>query len=131
MKYIIISLLVINVFALQAQTQGEMNAEALESLNQTELELADVYRSILNEYQDDKEFIVNIENTQRIWLELRDAQLKMRYPKKEAGHYGSIHPVCLAHYKKELTRSRINSLGIWIEGIEEGNVCFGSVKLKN
>jgi len=52
----------------------------------------------------------------------------MKYP--EGKTYGSIQPVCRANYLEELTRTRIKTLQVWITGIEEGDLCSGSVRMK-
>jgi hypothetical protein len=39
--------------------------------------------------------------------------------------------MCLSNYKKELTDERIRKLKIWLIGIDEGDACSGSVKIKN
>ena len=37
--------------------------------------------------------------------------------------------MCEASYLDELTKSRIKTLKVWLDGIEEGDVCSGSVKI--
>ena len=37
--------------------------------------------------------------------------------------------MCEAIYLNELTKSRIETLKTWLEGIEEGDICSGSVKI--
>jgi hypothetical protein len=54
----------------------------------------------------------------------------MKYPDREPGYYGSIQPVCEMSYLTELTQDRIKTLNVWIEGVEEGNLCGGTVKVK-
>jgi hypothetical protein len=50
---------------------------------------------------------------------------------REEGYYGSVHPMCVAMYLTQLTEERIKILRIWLDGIEEGDVCCGSVKSKD
>jgi uncharacterized protein YecT (DUF1311 family) len=76
-------------------------------------------------------FIKNLKSSQRIWITFRDAELKMKYPEREPGWYGSIHPMCVSSYLAELTNERIKTLKEWIEGIEEGESCGGSIRLKH
>jgi hypothetical protein len=33
-------------------------------------------------------------------------------------------------YLTELTQDRIKALQVWIDGVEEGNICAGTVKIK-
>jgi len=54
----------------------------------------------------------------------------MKFPDREPGFYGSVLPMCEAMYLAELTQDRIKALNVWIEGVEEGNVCAGTVKVK-
>jgi hypothetical protein len=54
----------------------------------------------------------------------------MKYPDRAPGYYGSIQPVCFYNYLEELTKKRDQDLRIWLTGIEEGDTCSGSVKMK-
>lgn len=38
--------------------------------------------------------------------------------------------MCVSMYLEKLTRERIKTLKEWINGVEEGDVCIGSVKMK-
>jgi hypothetical protein len=38
--------------------------------------------------------------------------------------------MCHALYKAELTQARTRELKVWLDGIEEGDVCAGSVKTR-
>lgn len=113
-----------------AQTQGEMNQDAASELKAADNELNAIYQQILEDYADDEAFIANLKEAQRCWIAFRDAQMKMKYPDREPGYYGSIQPMCEAMYLTELTQDRIKTLNMWIEGAEEGNMCAGTVKTK-
>lgn len=131
MRIILIFLLCLISFAGQSQTQAEMNQEARLSYRKTDKELNDLYQRILVEYQADTIFIRNLKVSQRIWITFRDAELKVKYPEREPGYYGSIHPVCIANYLEQLTRERIKTLEIWVGGPEEGDACSGSVRTQD
>src|SRR4030095_2568732 len=92
-------------------------------------ELNFIYRKILYEYSADTQFIKNLKASERIWIQFRDAELNMMYPEDQV--YGSVLPMCRAMYLEALTRSRIDTLKLWLEGIEEGDVCSGSVRMKH
>ena len=112
------------------QTQGEMNAEMQKSYNNSDEELNAVYQAIIREYKNDTIFLKALRFSQRNWIKFRDSELKMKYPKRETeGYYGNVYPMCEAIYLNELTKSRIKTLKTWLEGIEEGDVCSGSVKI--
>jgi hypothetical protein len=113
-----------------AQTQGEMNQDAAGEFKAADKELNAIYKQILEDYADDDVFLANLKEAQRCWIDFRDAQLKMKYPDREPGYYGSIQPVCEMTYLTELTQDRIKTLNVWIEGVEEGNLCGGTVKVK-
>jgi len=112
------------------QSQGEMNESASKAYQKADKELNTVYKRILTEYGQDTVFIKNFKLAQRLWVQLRDAEMKARYP-DNANSYGSIFPVCWYGYLTELTEDRIKKLKVWITGIEEGDVCTGSVKIKS
>jgi uncharacterized protein YecT (DUF1311 family) len=133
MKNTVTILAIFTLFAAslaQAQTQGEMNAEAAAEFNGVDEQLNSIYQQILSDYADDEVFIASLKEAQRSWLVFRDAQLKMRYPDREPGYYGSILPLCEMTYLTELTQDRIKALQVWIDGIQEGDMCAGTVKVK-
>ena len=116
-------------FCSYSQTQAEMNKEAYAEFNKADNELNEVYQKILAEYKTDTLFVENLKASQRIWIKFRDAELKMKFPDYPDKIYGSIHPTCRAFYLMELTEKRTESLKIWLNGTEEGDVCNGSVKI--
>ena len=112
------------------QTQLEMNQEEQSKDLKADKEINLVYNQILKEYKSDTEFIKNFKTAQRIWVQFRDAEMKSKYPDREQGYYGSIHPLCWTVYLRDLTEERTNKLRVWLTGIEEGDACSGSVKMK-
>lgn len=122
---LIILTISINCFA---QTQTEMNQQAYDKFNKSDKKLKGIYQTILSEYRRDTIFIQNLKKSQRIWIQFRDAEMEMKYPKYPDKTYGSIQPTCRAFYLKDLTDKRIETLKSWISETEEGDVCNGSVK---
>jgi len=114
-----------------AQSQGEMNEEEAKNYQKADKELNTVYQRIIKEYKDDTAFIRNLKNAQRIWVQFRDAEMKAKYPDRKDTYYGSVQPVCWYLYKTDLTEERTKKLKVWLTGIEEGDVCSGSVKPKD
>ena len=112
------------------QTQVEMNQNANTGFQKADKELNVVYQSILKSYKSDTEFVKNLKISQRIWVQLRDAEMKTKYPDRENGYYGSVQPMCWSIYMEDLTEERTKKLKVWLTGIEEGDVCSGSVKMK-
>lgn len=113
-----------------AQTQAEMDRQAYADFHKVDDSLNATYQQILTAYKKDTLFIKNLKKAQRLWVKFRDAELAMKYPGYPPPHYGSIQPVCRASYLQKLTERRLKTLKIWVEGIEEGNMCSGSVKRK-
>ena len=107
-----------------------MNTQAFNNYKKADTKLNQVYSQILKEYKSDVVFITNLKNSQRLWIQFRDAEMKAKYPQREDGYYGSIFPLCWNLYLKELTEERIKKLNIWLVGISEGDACNGSVKMK-
>jgi uncharacterized protein YecT (DUF1311 family) len=110
------------------QTQFEMNKESGDSFAKADKELNVIYKKILLEYKSDTAFIKNLKASQRIWITFRDAELKMKFPDREPGWYGSIQPMCESGYLEKLTRARIKTLTEWLQGVAEGEGCGGSIK---
>ncbi|MBJ7391349.1 MAG: DUF1311 domain-containing protein [Chthoniobacterales bacterium] len=133
MKTTIMTLAIFTLFAAplaQAQTQSDMNAEAAAEFNGVDEQLKSMYQEILSDYAEDEVFIASLKEAQRCWIAFRDAQLKMKYPNREPGYYGSILPSCEMTYLTELTQDRIKALQAWIDGVQEGDMCAGTVKVK-
>jgi len=114
-----------------SQTQADLNQTADEAYVKADKDLNNVYQLILKNYSSDTVFIKNLKSSQRIWIAFRDAELKMKYPEREAGYYGSIQPMCVSNFLEQLTRQRISTLQVWLDGTEEGDPCSGSVKVKD
>ena len=131
MKYMLSLVFFFFCFAGFSQTQAELNMMQYESYKKTDKKLNEVYQAILKEYKSDTEFIKNLRASQRIWITFRDAEVKVKYPDREAGYYGSIHPLCVSLYLEELTLDRVSTLTQWIKGAEEGDGCSGSIKVNN
>jgi uncharacterized protein YecT (DUF1311 family) len=130
MKKLLLLFLMLTSAIAYSQTQAEMNKEMMDSFEKTDKDLNDVYKKILIEYKSDTIFIKNLKASQRIWISFRDAELKMKYPERAPGWYGTIQPVCKYNYLEELTKERIKTLKAWIDGTEEGDGCAGSIKFK-
>jgi uncharacterized protein YecT (DUF1311 family) len=127
-KSFILLLLIFSKYMSFGQTQAEINTKAYEQYKIADGKLNVVYHKVINEYKTQATFIKNFKNAQRLWVQLRDAELKAKYP--EYGIYGSVEPMCVARFLEQLTNERIKYLNIWLDGIEEGDYCTGSVKMK-
>jgi uncharacterized protein YecT (DUF1311 family) len=128
MKYILSLVFCFFCFFGFSQTQAELNTMQYDSYKKTDKKLNEVYQAILKAYKSDPEFIKNLRTSQRIWITFRDAEVKVKYPDREDGYYGSIHPLCVSLYLEELTLDRISTLNLWLKGSEEGDACSGSIK---
>ena len=110
-----------------AQTQEKLNSSAKVDYAKADAELNAVYRRILQDYKNDTIFIRNTKDAQRQWLKFRDAQLKMKYSSCDNA---SVLPMCWFYYLKELTQVRTKELSLWLEGVEEGDTCSGTIRIK-
>ena len=112
-----------------AQTQIEMNMEAYENYKKSDDELNKVYKKILKKYKDDQVFLDKLKLAQRAWIKFRDAHVESIYPEEDKQlHYGSVLPLCYNLQLQALTEERTAQLKVWLDGIEDGDVCTGSVK---
>lgn len=131
MKKLLILIILASSYNCFSQTQAEMNKEAYADFQKSNNQLNEIYQTILSEYESDSIFVNNLKKSQRIWIQFRDSEMELKYPNYNDDFYGSIHPTCRAVYLQELTDSRIETLKKWVCGTEEGDVCSGSVKIKN
>lgn len=113
-----------------AQSQMELNQNADKDFKKADKELNQVYQQILKEYSQQTDFIKSLKASQKIWVQFRDAEMLVKYPKNQQPNYGSVLPMCWSMYKEQLARDRIKTLRVWLDGIEEGDVCTGTVKIR-
>jgi len=113
----------------KAYTQQEMNSCAGLDYESADSELNRVYNEIKRVYSDEPEFLEKMKSSQLAWIKLRDADLEMYFPKeKKRFEYGSVFPMCASGIKTRITIQRIEFLKQWLKGVEEGDVCSGSVR---
>jgi uncharacterized protein YecT (DUF1311 family) len=110
------------------QTQAEINRSAQQEFIKADKQLNDVYQKILQLYKSDTAFVKNLKASQRLWVQFREAEVKMKYPDREPGFYGSIAPTCWSAYRTELTQERIETLKQWVKGVKEADDCSGSIR---
>lgn len=115
-----------------AQTQSEMNREACDENKKVDAELNKLYQQVVREYKADALFVQKMRNAQRAWVMYRDAYLESLYPSGTPhSAYGSVYPMCRCSVLADLTKRRVEELRRWVDGVEEGDVCSGSVKIRN
>ena len=138
MNKISVHLLVLSVALLfvvwnsSAQTQADMNEAACAKYSKSDAEMNAVYRQVLNKYKSETVFIAKFKAAQRAWIAFRDAHLESLYPEpNKLQAYGSVNPVCRCGVLTELTAERTKQLKQWLNGAEEGDVCSGSVRMRN
>ena len=130
MKKVLFTLLIslVSFSIANAQTQMEMNEVAFKSYKKTDVELGRVYQKILLKYAKNIEFISALRSSERLWIQFRDAEVKMMYPAAASrNEYGSMYPLCLYSYLESLTRSRITQLSLWLKVPADGEGCGGSI----
>ena len=113
-----------------AMTQGEMNYCAAKTYKEADTKLNNVYKAILEAYKSDTAFIHNLRTSEQLWIKLRDAELNVKFPEGSGHEYGSVQPMCMSMYLTDLTNDRSKYLQIWLDGIDEGDACAGSVRRK-
>lgn len=116
-----------------ALTQDDINQCAEQDNLASEGELQQLYRKIQLAYRDDPGFLQRLEASQQAWVQYRLAQLALRYPViSDADSLGdtadNTFPTCLNSYEAQLNRARIQALQPWLNGVEEGDLCCGSIR---
>lgn len=114
-------------FNTNAQTQQEMNIAAQKEYKVAENEINKIYKEIVEKYKSDTLFIKNLKASERIWIQFRDAEVKMKFPSNEPFvEYGSMYPLCYYGYMELLTRERIKKLSEWLSKSNQEDGCMGS-----
>ena len=112
-----------------AQTQMQLNKEACDEYKKADHEMNGAYQTILREYREERSFVAALRKAQLAWIRYRDTHVESIYP-GAASQYGSVNLMCRCTQLATITRERTKILNQWIEGVEEGDVCAGSVKIK-
>jgi len=102
-----------------SQTQSEINENANEAYKKADKELNVVYQKILEKNKSDSVFIKNLKASQRIWITFRNAEVKVRFPEREPGYYGSMLPMCISTFLEKFTKERITALKKYLDEIQE------------
>lgn len=113
-------------FNVLAQSQVELNQSACNELKQADNQLNLVYQQVLKAHQNDKVFINHFKDAQRKWVAFRDASASSMYIPEYSQNYGSAMSMCQCYFLEKLTSERIKQLNVWIDGVQEGDVCAGS-----
>ncbi|MGA6537566.1 lysozyme inhibitor LprI family protein [Stenotrophomonas sp. NPDC101269] len=94
--------------------QMELNACAAQELQRADAALNAVYRQVLAKHAGEAVALEKIKAAQRLWIQLRDADLEARYPVGKDQNprvlYGSMYPMLYAGYKAALTETRTTYL---------------------
>jgi uncharacterized protein YecT (DUF1311 family) len=109
-------------------TQSELNQCAGDSYQNAETEMSRLYAQIIAQHADDRAFVDAFERAQEAWLAYRDAEYDAQFPPPQSNvHYGSVLPMCSSSFAEAMAHERIARLRQWIDGVEEGDVCAGSL----
>jgi len=111
-----------------AQSQAQMNNDSYVSYKKVDDELGVVYQKVIKKYSKNPDFINALRASERLWIQLRDAEIKMRFPSKDPRiEYGSVYPMCVNIYLEKITKARISYLKEWLQSANGGDACSGSV----
>ena len=90
--------------------QLELNACADQEFRKADAELNAVYRQIVTRLAGEPVALAKVKAAQRLWVQLRDADLEARYPvgadENPRFLYGSMYPMLYSANKAELIRQR-------------------------
>ncbi len=104
----------ISVATVFAQSQTELNMESSNSYKKVDDQLGVVYQLILKKYAKNVKFINALRASERLWIQFRDAEVKMMYPSDNPRMtYGSMYSMLYYGRLEELTKARIKQLQIW------------------
>lgn len=114
---------------LDEQTQARC---ALQDLADAKQEMAEAYQQVLQRYAADTQFITKLKASQAAWSAYFDAEMAALYPDpRGVATYGSSFPACNAGAAAYLIERRTQELRRWLEGAEVGDVCAGSIHVKD
>lgn len=89
-------------------------------------ELSNLIQKINTIYKDDTKFLKQLKYSQTLWEKQLIEDIKLRYNTEE--NY-SIAATCISSFENKLIKKRIEFLSLWVNGVQEGDVCSGSVRI--
>ncbi len=128
MKTLFFLVFLLSAYISSGQTQTQMTSDANGKYISADSALNVVYHQVLHMYAKDSTFIENLKGTERLWIQMRNAELKLKYP--DSDKQGSAQAMCTSLYLTDLTNERIKTLRAWLEGAKEGDACAGSAMIK-
>lgn len=115
-----------------AQTQAGSDNKSCEEYRRVDDALNRAYQLVLSKYTGEALFLKKLRGAQRAWLAFRDVHVESRFPALDPQRaYGSAYAECRCEELVELTRQRTDQLLDWVRGREAGDVCAGSVQIRN
>jgi uncharacterized protein YecT (DUF1311 family) len=98
-----------------------MNNDSYISYKKVDDELGVVYQKVIKKYAKNPDFIAALRASERLWIQLRDAEIKMRFPAKDPRfEYGSVYSMCVNIYLESITKTRISYLKEWLQSADGG-----------
>ena len=131
-KVLIVSFFLFDSVTGYSQIQNTIRRE-ISSIKITEAEEAfnKVYKQVISEYKENHSVIKSLKASQRLWEMFIEDDIVMRYPESEdLVENGTIYATCVSNYRDELFIERTEKLQLWLDGVEEGDVCSGAIKFK-
>jgi uncharacterized protein YecT (DUF1311 family) len=114
-----------------AQSQASMTPAACNKLKNADAALNRVYQEILKAKADDPNFVKAFRDAQSAWLAFRDAHVRTIFPDPDLNAYGTAYSMCHCTVVEKMTTLRTRELQhLWVQGIDEGDVCTGSCVVK-
>lgn len=121
----LLTILIISSFTLSCCSQAEYYQE----INHEQL---DAVIALINvEYKTDKQFLEKLDISQRAWQKATLSDLDLVYPEPDKSEYGSVYPICQQKYLDSEINKRILFLEQWIDGVQEGELCTGSIPINS
>src|SRR3546814_3037933 len=122
----------VTVLTANAQSSSHEAAPEWAAFRKADDSLQHVYNHVQEEYSSNQDFIRQLKKSQALWKEMRDADMLMRFPKKDENpnFYGSVFSKCYYIIATDYTNHRIDYLNQWLKGIPEGDFCSGSIRFK-
>jgi uncharacterized protein YecT (DUF1311 family) len=104
------------------ETQADMNDEAAGRLKAADADLKRTLDALIASAKGDSDAIAAVRRSESAWEAYRDGQVRAMWPSRDPSAYGTVHAMCVADAKAELTRLRVRELRAMLEPTE-GDVC--------
>lgn len=94
-------------------TQKDINRQVCGKMKKADKDVDDLFNNLVKTYNYDPVFVKYLKETQKAWIEYRNARMQAIYPPEYHDSYGSVITSCQCNAQAKLDEERLADLDQW------------------